>query len=72
MYTPGQSGGHEGELRKFQQLWPVAELAQEAVDQLGPLAGEALLQGGEPLLAQRPKQPLVAEEGVFAEQAAQG
>lgn len=72
MYAPGQSGRHEGKLSKFHQLGPVAELAQEAVDQLRPLAEEALLQGGEPFLAQRPQQPLLAEEGVFAEQAAQG
>lgn len=68
MYAPGQSRGHEGELRKFQQLGPVAELAQEAVHQLRPLAKKALLQAGEALLAQWPQ--LLAEEGVFAKQAA--
>lgn len=55
MYIPGQSGGDERELRQFEQLGPIMELPQETVDQLGPLAEEALLQGGEPLVTQRPR-----------------
>lgn len=72
MYIPGQSGGHEGELRQFEQLGPIMDLPQETVDQVGSLAEEALLQGGEPLVAQRPQWPLLIKERVVAEQDAQG
>lgn len=48
------------------------ELPQEAVGQLGPLVEEALLQRGEGFVTQRPKQSLLAEERVIAEQAVQG
>lgn len=72
LHIPRQSGGHEGELGKFEQMGPIVELLQETVNQLGSLAEEVLLQWGEGLVTQRPQQPLLAEERVIAEQAGQG
>lgn len=71
-YIPRQSGGHEGQLGKFEQMRPIVELFQETVNQLGSVAEEVLLQRGEGLATQRPQQPLLVEERVIAKQAGQG
>lgn len=54
-----------------EQGGPIVELLQEAVGQLGPPTEEVLLQGGG-LVLKGPQQLVRAEEGVVAEQAAQG
>ena len=71
-YIPCQRGGEEGQLAESEQGVSILEPPQEAVGQFGSPVEEVLLQRGKGSWVQRPKQPLLAEERVVAEQAGQG